>query len=296
MADRAAFDLAFKAQSGRNAPETSGLKYLPKVSWNSGITFNRVQAQTSQVSRFSTPGRAGTVPVNPTLTVEFAPTCYDVLLAAAFQNSWSTNTLTQGSTRQYFTFEDRQTDATSYVVYEDAEINSLSLNFQPNGLVETTIELLAENVSISGTATGSPVAADTHAPYDTWSGSLTYAGGGVTVTSLRVTFSNNFENRYAVFAGRFPDRKIRNLDAVSGEMTLSYANRDRLDDALDGTTNALEFVMAFGGLSHTFTFPAVSTTGWDAPVSTDPERLQTFQFDAGLSSGTKCTVVRDVTP
>jgi hypothetical protein len=296
MADRAAFDLAFKAQAGRNAPESTGLKYLPKVSWASGITFNRVQSQTSQVSRFSSPGRAGTVPVNPTLTVEFAPTVYDVLLAAAFQGAWSTNTLIQGSTRQYFTFEDRQSDATSYVIYEDAEINSMSLNFQPNGLVETTIELLAENVSISGTATASPVAADTHVPYDTWSGSLTYAGGGVTVTSLRVTFANNFENRYAVFAGRFPDRKIRNLDAVTGEMTLAFANRDRLDDALDGTTNALEFVTAFGGLSHTFTFPAVSTTGWDAPVTTDPERLQTFQFEAGYVTNTKVTVVRDVTP
>jgi hypothetical protein len=79
-------------------------------------------------------------------------------------------------------------------------------------------------------------------------------------------------------------------------MTLAYNNRDRLDDALDGTTNALEFVCAFGGLSHTFAFPAVSTTGWDAPVTTDPERLQTFQFDAGYVTDTKCTVTRDVTP
>lgn len=296
MADRAAFDLAFKAQSARNSPATAPLKLLPKVSWSSGITFNRVQSQTSQVSRFSTPGRAGTVPVNPTLTVEFAPTCYDDLLAAAFQNTWSTNTLTQSSTRQYFTLEDRQSDATSFIVYEDAEINSFSMNFQPNGLVETTIEWLAENVSISGTGTTTPTAADAHSPYDTWSGTLTYAGGSVTVTSLRVTFANNFENRYAVFAGRFPDRKIRNLDAVSGEMTLSYANRNRLDDAINATSNALSFTTALGGLSHTFAFPSVNTTGWDAPVTTDAERLQTFQFDCALSSGTKCTCTRDITP
>jgi hypothetical protein len=296
MADRAAFDLAFKAQSARNSPAAAPLKLLPKVSWSSGITFNRVQGNTSQTSRFSTPGRAGTVPVNPTLTIEFAPTVYDDLLAATFQNTWSTNTLTQGSTRQYFTLEDRQPDATSFVIYEDAEINSLTLNFQPNGLVEGTFELLAENVSISGTGTSTPTAADTHNPYDTWSGSLTYAGGSVTVTSLRVTFANNFENRYAVFAGRFPDRKIRNLDAVSGEMTLAYTTRDRLEDALDASANALSFTMALGGLSHTFSFPSVLTTGWDAPVTTDAERLQTFQFDAQLSSGTKVTCTRDVTP
>jgi hypothetical protein len=210
-----------------------------------------------------------------------------------FLSAWSTDTLTQGSTKTFYTLEDRQSDASMFNVYQDGIPNQLQLDCQPNGLVVATWDWLATQVTDNSSGTGSSVAADTtHSPFDTWSGTLTWGGTAYDITSLRLTMSNNAQARFAVMKGRYPNRLVYNLDQVTGQMTMTLVSKTRLDDLLTDATRALVLTMTSGALSQAWTISLAHTTSWDAPLTTDPERLQTVGFEASVSAGTKVTVVR----
>lgn len=294
MADRGQWGLAYKAQSAFGTPATGTFALVPGSTWNPGASFNRVEDNTATGNRLGAVGRAGTRPVAPRLTVPWRTTAFDAFLASLFLSAWSTDTLTQGTTKTWFTVEDRQPDVPYFALYQDCYPNQMTLRLQPNALVEAEFQLLATALSASDTGTASPTAAVADTPFDTWDGSLTYGGLTFGVSSLEFTMNNRAETRYDLFS-RNPARVIFNTDQITGQLTCAFVSAGRLNDAINDTTNALVLTLTNGTKSHTITFPKLHTSGWDAQITTDPERLQTINFEAEQSAGTKLTWVRDNT-
>lgn len=297
MAKRANSQLAYKAQSGFGSlPSATGYQLLPLSTWDPSVSPNRVQDDTARSSRFSLPGRAGTINVTPRLEANMRTVAFDDFLSNLAQNAWSTDTLTQASTLAYLSLEDRQSDAGSgaYIVYQDVLVNSLTLRLGLNAMVRATWQFVGTQVAGSGTPTASTVAAATDPPFDTFNGSLTYDAGALSVTSLELTINNNLEPGFSLYS-RYPDRIIGNLDQVSGQMTVAYDGVARFNEMLADSNHALVFAMTYGTKGHTWTLPAIRITGFGAPVDTGAERLQTLQFEADTSGGTKYTLVRDNT-
>jgi hypothetical protein len=294
MADRGQWGLAYKAQGAFGTPATGTFALVPGATWNPGASFNRVEDNTATGNRLGAVGRAGTRPVAPRLTVPWRTVAFDSFLSSLFLGSWATDTLVQGTTKTWFTLEDRQPDVPYFGIYQDAYPNQMTLRMQPNALVEAEFQFLATHLTASGTGTTSPTAAVADTPFDTWDGGLTYGGATFGVSSFEVTFNNRAETRYDLFS-RDPSRVIFNTDQVTGQFTAAFTGFSNLNDAINDTTHALVLTLTNGTKGHTITFPALHTSGWDAQITTDPERLQTINFEAEGVAGTKATWVRDNT-
>lgn len=294
MADRSQWGVAIKAQTAFGTPATAPYAFLPGAQFRPGVTFNRVEDSTVAGSRLSPVGRAGTRPSAPVLTVPWRTTAFDTVMAAVFQGAYVTDTLTQGSTKTWFTLEDRQPDAAYFAIYQDLTPNSMTLRAQPNGLVEAEIQFLATKYSVSGTGTTSPTAAPSDPPFDTWTGSCTLDGSAYALSSFEITFNNRGQARYSLFS-RDPDRIVFNTDQVTGQFTTKFSDASRILAAIADTTNALVMVFTSGTKGHTFTIPKIHTSNWDAQLTTDPERIETVSYEAEAVSGTKVTFIRDNT-
>jgi hypothetical protein len=298
MADRASFSLRYKAQSVFGTlPALTGFKPLRLSEWNPGLNPNTVEDDSIVAgTRLGAVGRAGTFRVQPTFRVNFGTTEYDDWLAAMFQGAWATNALTQGLTRTYFAVEDAQTDAASYLLLRDVIPNTMRIRLSPNALVPCEFGCLATVVSSSGTSTASLAAAGTDTSFDSWSGSCTYGGGAFDMTSLEFTMDNRGETRDTLFS-RYPSRIVFNSDRVTGQFTCQYVGPARLADTIGFTANAISFTLngftsAGAPKSLTFAMAVTKNTGWSAPLTTDPERIQTIQFAADVNSGTKVVATR----
>jgi hypothetical protein len=298
MADRASFGLAYKAQSAFGTLATAtGYKPFRLSEWNPGLNFNTVEDDSIiPGTRLGGVGRAGTSRVQPTFRVNLGTTEYDDWLAAMFQASWVSNVLTQGLTRTYFSVEDRQSDAASYLLLRDVIPNTFRVRLSPNALVPGEFGCLATVVSSSGTPTASLATPGSDTSFDSWSGSCTYAGGAFDLTSLEFTMDNRGETRDTLF-NRYPSRIVFNSDRVTGQFTCQYTGPSRLADTIGFTANALSFTLngftSIGGAkSLTFLMAITRNMGWSSPITTDPERVQTIQFAADVNSGTKVQVTR----
>jgi hypothetical protein len=287
MAERASFGLAYGLQSALGTPATAPYKLIPWSAFSPGITVNRLEDPTGLGTRMGAVGRSGTIAVAPVVTVPYRDTAFDDFLASMFQGAWVTNVLQQASTRTWITLEDRQPDAGAGFagLYQDVVPNQLQLTLPANGLAEAQFTCLGTLYSDTSTPSASPTAASTAKPMDTLSGTFNYAGAAYRLTSLRLTMDNRGEARF-VLGNRTPDRVLFNTDRVTGEFTAVFLGPARLDDARNDTSRALAFTLVNGAKSHAFSLPDVHTTGWNAPVSNDPERVETVQFEAGTGAGT----------
>lgn len=291
MADRSSFGLAIGAQTARGTPLTTGLKFIPETTFNTGLTFNRVEDDSVQGSRLGKPGRAGTTPVAPRIAGNLRPNVFDDLLANLFQGAWATNVLTQGSTKTWLTVEDRQPDAAAFIRIQDVITNTCALRFAPNAFVTFDFAMLGAAYLVGATGTTTPTAAGTDDVFDTWTAAINYGGAAFKMSSLDINFDNRGDSRY-VLGSRAPDRAVFNTDRITGSFQAAYDGPARLQDALIDAPNAMSVVLTLGAKSLTLAFPRLITSGWESNVSTDPERLQTINFVADAVTGTKVTATR----
>jgi hypothetical protein len=297
MADRASFTLAYGVQTAFGTPLATGLKPLRVSEWDPGINFGTVDDDSNLPNtRLGAEGRPGTVTLQPTIRVNFGTDEYDVWLQSLFQGAWATNVLTQGNTRQWMTVEDRQADAASYIVCQDVIPNTGRITLGPNALVPFQFGCIATQFAVSGTATTTPVAAGSDKSFDTWSGSLLYGGSAFAMSRFEMTMDNRGEGRMSLF-NRYADRIVFAPDRVTGAFDCQYTGPTRITDTLNNTPNAISIVMlghAANGTAkqHTWLIPVTKNVGWAAPLRTDPERIQTINFQAVLNAGTKVQVTR----
>jgi hypothetical protein len=297
VADRSSFALRYGTQTAFGTPKTTGLKPLRLSQFDPQANFATVEDDSILPgTRLGGVGRAGAITLTPRITANFGSDEFDVLLALLFQGAWATNVLSQGSAKTWLTLEDYQSDAASAIVYQDCIPNTCRVRVSPNALIPIEFGMLATRLTSSGTATASPVAAGTDDSFDSFSGTLLYGGAAFDMTSLEFTLDNRGESRTTLFS-RYANRIVFAPDRVTGQFTCQYTGPARLADTLAGTNNAIS--VQFNGRdstgnpkSHTWLFPTTVNLGWSAPVSTDPERIQTISFDAKVNAGSKVTVTR----
>lgn len=293
MASRSNFGLAFGVQSALGTLATAPYQLVPWSAFDPGVQFNRISDPTGLGTRFGALDRAGTIQVQPRITVPFRSNAFDSFLASMFMGAWTTNVLSQANTQTYLTVEDRQPDAGAGFagLYQDVVPNQLQLTVPANGLVEAQFTCLGTLYTDSATLTASPTAAVADAPYDTLHGTFSFAGAAYKMTSLQLTMDNRGEARY-VLGTSTPDRIVFNPDKVTGRFTGLFLGPARIDDARNDTSRVLAFTLVNGAKSHAFSLPNVHITNVTAPVAADAERLENIDFEAGTAGGFKVSVTR----
>lgn len=262
---------------------------------NTGTTLNATKEQVSsdelRADRQIVDHRHGTKLGQGDITFELGHTPYDDLLEAVCGGTWTANVLKAGTTRRSFTIERQFADISRYLVFRGAEVNTLSVTAAPNSMIQGSFGIIAQSFGSTGTSLGSPTAASTNPPFDSFSGTIEEGGAPIGVISgIDFTLDNGMDPRYVVGS----DETIRpsiGRSNLTGTVTAWFENAALLDKFIGETETSIEVEFSDGTRTLTFEFPRVKYTGGDVPVQGDGGILITLPFQALRDSSEASNIV-----
>lgn len=235
------------------------------------------------VSQKQCPGASGRMPGAPSIEQvnsggsiisELSAGDYDDLMEAALQGTWSSNSLTVGTTKRFYTLEKAFADQTKWLQLKGQHVTGISVS-AGQGKVGFTADFLggvaiADAVASlvgSGSETGESGEASMAG---TGVGSLEIDGSGVTpgqttaiFTTLNFTLSNNSASQVGL--GQTTPYGVRHGDAtftgrIEGLLTGS-TGWDLYERALANNDLDIKWTITENSKSYTFDFPKVKVRG-----------------------------------
>lgn len=233
-----------------------------------------------------------------------AELCYgdhDILIESALFSAFVGNNIQIGKTRQYLSIEDGATDIGKYRMFWDMIGNKLEFSIQPNGMTLLTWDGvgLAVNAPAGSSSGGTPVAASTNKPFDSFTSALydvdPETGSEVAIiTGLKFSIDNKVSATFA--NGQQSGVSLSSESAmVSGQFTALYDSDTWLNRFLNETEFPLvQLLTDPGGNTMRFEMPRVKLADAKIPVVDKKNRIITAQFRAlrGASLGTAFKITK----
>ena len=147
--------------------------------------------------RFS---RHGNKEVTGDMSISYAHETYDELLESVLFSTFATNALTIGSTIKSFTVEVGHLDISQYREFSGIVVNSMSLEVNLDGVVQSSFGLVGKDMTVSAVAQDSaPTAAPTKQPMVHFDGTFKEAGSVIAIlTGINLNIENNINSNYAL--------------------------------------------------------------------------------------------------
>lgn len=219
----------------------------------------------------------------------------DDMLAAVLGNSWTGDTLTNGTTLPSFAFESGRLDTSTYTLTKGCRVGSVTLDVPQDDIVRATWNILAREVTrdTSEIAAPSTPPANSNKPMVHHEGSLLYDGASLAIiTGFSLTIDNGIQHDPVLFnslPGDITPGKFR----VSGNITAYFADNSIADDWDNETEVSLAFTLSDpAGNDITFTMPVVKLSNFSDPQTDDRTITQTANFMAFNPSGATLTITR----
>ncbi|MCU0909798.1 MAG: phage tail tube protein [Rhodobacteraceae bacterium] len=182
-------------------------------------------------------------------------------------------------------------------------VDTLSWTMQRAGLLTMTVGLVAQGRTKSASAqSGTLASAYNLVRFGHFNGSIARDGSALgNVESASITYSNNLDRIETIRSDGRIDGADPTVAALSGEITVRFANTTLLDQAIDGEPCELVFTHALaGGEEFVFTAHAVylptpripiegpggirATFAWQAAKHTSPARMCTAVLTNDVAS------------
>ena len=292
--------LAYIAETSfGTTPSTPTFANLPINSHSLDLTKDRVEGNEIQADRMTRVDRHGNKQAGGSIEVDLRKGDYDELLESAFFNSYATNVLKVGTTPKYFTMEDAANDIAQFRLFTGLAVSTASFSIAPNQMVTATFDMVGKGMTQAGTTGstgGAPTASTTNSPFDSYSGTITDGGSGISiVTSIDFSLSNSLAPTFVVGADNAQSLEFGSA-VVEGTMTVYYEDETLINKFLNETESSITVSVddPTGSNAYTFEFPRVKYNGASVPLQNPQSRLITLPFVALYDSveGTNLKMTR----
>ncbi len=278
--------LAYIAETSfGTTPSTPTFANLPINSHSLDLTKDRVEGNEIQADRMTRVDRHGNKQAGGSIEVDLRKGDYDELLESAFFNSYATNVLKVGTTPKFFTIEDAANDIDQFRLFTGMAVSTASFSIAPNQMVTATFDMVGKGMTQAGTTGstgGAPTPSTTNSPFDSYSGTITDGGSGISiVTSIDFSLSNSLAPTFVVGADNAQSLEFGSA-VVEGTMTVYYEDETLINKFLNETESSITVSVddPTGSNAYTFEFPRVKYNGASVPLQNPQSRLITLPFVA----------------
>ena len=278
--------LAYIAETAfGTTPATPTFANLPINSHSLDLTKDRVEGNEIQSDRMPRVDRHGNKQATGSLEVDLRKGDFDELMESAFLNSYATNVLKIGTTPKYFSMEDAANDINQFRLFTGMSVSSMNVSIAPNQMVTGSFEMVGKGMTQAGTTGstgGAPTASSTNAPFDSYSGTISDGGAGISiVTSIDFSLTNSFAPTFVVGSDSAQQLEFGRA-VVEGTMTVYYEDETLINKFLNETESSISVSVndPTGLSSYTFDFPRVKYNGASVPLQNPQSRLITLPFVA----------------
>jgi hypothetical protein len=278
--------LAYIAETSfGTTPSTPTFANLPINSHSLDLTKDRVEGNEIQADRMTRVDRHGNKQAGGSIEVDLRKGDYDELLESAFFNSYATNVLKVGTTPKFFTIEDAANDISQFRLFTGMAVSTASFSIAPNQMVTATFDMVGKGMTQAGTTGstgGAPTPSTTNSPFDSYSGTITDGGSGISiVTSIDFSLSNSLAPTFVVGADNAQSLEFGSA-VVEGTMTVYYEDETLINKFLNETESSITVSVddPTGSNAYTFEFPRVKYNGASVPLQNPQSRLITLPFVA----------------
>lgn len=289
--------LAYIAETAfGTTPATPTFAYLPFNTHSIDLSKDRVEGNEIQSDRMTRVDRHGNKQAGGSVEVDLRKGDFDEFIESAFFSSFSTDVIKVGTTPKYFTIEDAAEDISQYRLFKGMAVGGMSVSIAPNQMVSTTFDLVGKEMtqgSSTGSTGGTPTAATSNQPFDSYSGTISDGGSAVSiVTSIDFSIQNSLAPTFVVGSDAAQSLEYGRA-VVEGTMTVYYEDATLINKFLNETESSIEVSVddPTGTNSYTFLFPRVKYNGASVPVQNPQSRLITMPFVA-LYDGTEDTNIK----
>ena len=259
-------------------PSTPTLANLPINSHSLDLTKDRVEGNEIQADRMSRVDRHGNKQAGGSIEVDLRKGDYDELL-----ESDATDVLKVGTTPKYFSMEDAANDVNQFRLFTGLAVSSVNFSIAPNQMVTSTFEMVGKGMTqaaTTGSTGGAPTASSTNSPFDSYSGTISDGGAGISiVTSIDFSLTNSLAPTFVVGADNAQSLEFGRA-VVEGTMTVYYEDQTLINKFLNETESSIEVSIddPTGANPYTFLFPRVKYNGASVPLQNPQSRLITLPF------------------
>lgn len=274
-------------------PSTPTFANLPVNSHSLDLTKDRVEGNEIQADRMPRVDRHGNKQAGGSIEADLRKGDFDALCESAFLSSFSTDVLKIGTTPKFFSMEDAANDIDQYRLFTGLSVSTMSVSIAPNQMVTGTFEMVGKAMTQSGTTGstgGTPTASSTNSPFDSYSGTISDGGSGISiVTSIDFSVTNSLAPTFVVGSDSAQQLEFGRA-VVEGTMTVYYEDETLINKFLNETESSIEVEVndPTGSNPYTFLFPRVKYNGAAVPLQNPQSRLITLPF-VSLYDGTEGT-------
>ena len=289
--------LAYIAETAfGTTPTTPTFAYLPFNTHSIDLSKDRVEGNEIQSDRMTRVDRHGNKQAGGSVEVDLRKGDFDEFIESAFFSSFSTDVVKVGTTPKYFTIEDAAEDISQFRTFTGMAVSGMSVSIAPNQMVSTTFDMVGKTMTQAATTAstgGTPTAATTNAPFDSYSGTISDGGSSISiVTSIDFSIQNSLAPTFVVGSDAAQSLEYGRA-VVEGTMTVYYEDATLINKFLNETESTIEVSVddPTGANSYTFLFPRVKYNGASVPVQNPQSRLITMPF-VGLYDATEATNIK----
>lgn len=272
-------------------PSSPTFANLPVNTHSLDLTKDRVEGNEIQADRMPRVDRHGNKQAGGSIEVDLRKGDFDEFIESAMLSTWDAtpvdadDELKVGTTPKYFSIEDAANDISQFRLFTGMSVSSMNVSIAPNQMVTTTFEMVGKTMTQAGSTAstgGSPTAASTNSPFDSYSGTISDGGSGISiVTSIDFSVSNSFAPTFVVGSDSAQQLEFGRA-VVEGTMTVYYEDETLINKFLQETESAVEVTVddPTGTNLYTFSFPRVKYNGASVPLQNPQSRLITLPFIA----------------
>lgn len=286
-------------------PTAPTFRTLPFKTHSLDLTKERLQGEDILSDRMQGVDRHGNRAAGGSIEVDLRRGDYDLLLESAFFNTFDTNDeLVIGTTPRFLRIEDAALDIAQYRQFRGMAVNTASFSIAPNQMINTTFEMVGQNMTQASTTAGTPSAPEGFEPFDSYKGVL-FEGGTATgdaiciVSALNFSITNSLAPSYVILCGANADQAAQlefGLAVIEGSMTVYYEDATLINKFLSETESSLSVTVddPTGANGYTFEFPRIKYNGASVPVANPQSRFIELPFVAlkDTSEGTNLKLIR----
>lgn len=263
-------------------PATPQTQLLEVVNFNGAEKPNTLTDPSIRADRQTSYARRGTNSTDGELEVVLAPDNYDILMEAALQGTWATNTLKIGSVQRSFAIEQGFTDLAQFRVFNGVVVNTFAMDVTTDALVTAKFGLIGKSTTaFSGTSIDvTPTAVTVKDKFYHEGGSFNEGGSAIaSLSAISFELNNNVNGNYALGSTGFRTVTSGKV-SVKGKVSGLFESVALYDKFKNNTDSSLSFTLVAGIESLTFTFHKVKYTSGGITMKGDAGVTVELDFEA----------------
>jgi len=252
------------------SPANTDLQQVPFISNNLNLSkaiFEDPSIQSNRQVKFS---RHGNREVAGDVTFAYSHEAFDDFLESLCYGTFTTNVLKIGQILKSFSVEVGHLDIDQYRVFTGIVANTLALEVNLDGVVQSTFGLIGKDMTVASTSADNDgvTTAPVKEPFVHFDGSFKEGGATTAImTSISLNIDNGIQSNFAL-----GDAALKSVTSsmvnVSGTVTAYFEDSVMLNKFINETSTSLELTLDDGaGNSHTWLLPKVEFNGADISVS-----------------------------